>query len=131
MTGASRSGKTNAGEAMVLAAADRMVRIGRLVLEGRAALLEKDPGAALVAFRKAAKLQESESFQMFSDPPAFWYPVRRDVAAALLALGRPKEALVEAETTLRMMPKEPETERIRAQVQLVLAPKPGSSQRSR
>jgi len=107
-------------EASVREAAGRMVRIARLVLEGRAAILDKQPAVALSAFRKAARLQEAESFQLFADPPAFWYPVRRDVAATLLALDRPKQALAEAEATLAMMPREPETERIRGQARAAL-----------
>ena len=76
-------------------------------------------------------MQESESFQLFSDPPAFWYPVRRDVAAVLLALGRPQEALVEAEATLAMMPKEPETERDQSRGRACAGPLRSSLNRSR
>ncbi|MGE5721014.1 MAG: hypothetical protein ACM3YM_01010 [Sphingomonadales bacterium] len=93
--------------------AARMARIAKTVLEGRAAMLEQDPAAALAAFRRAARLQEARAFQSFADPPAFWYPVRRDVAAALLALGRPGEAVKEADATLEAMPREPETLAIR------------------
>lgn len=114
------SAKADDGESAVLAAASRMARISRLVLEGRAAMLEKKPNVALGAFRKASRLQEAESFQQFADPPAFWYPVRRDVAVALLALGRAKDALAEAEATLALMPKEPETERIRTRARAAL-----------
>lgn len=102
-------------------AARKMVSIGRLVLEGRAAMLEKDPKRAIAAFSAAAKLQESEVFAGFADPPAFWYPVRRDVAAALLAAGRSREAMAEADAALRAMPREPATLAIRARISAALA----------
>jgi tetratricopeptide (TPR) repeat protein len=102
------------------AAAGRMMRIGKLVLAGRAAMIENKPGEALAAFRAAAKMQETKAFLSFSDPPAFWYPVRRDVAAALLALGKPKDALREADATLKATPKEPVTLAIRAQAEAKL-----------
>jgi len=102
------------------AAAGRMMRIGKLVLTGRAAMIENKPAEALAAFKAAAKMQETKAFLSFSDPPAFWYPVRRDVAAALLALGKPKDALREADATLRNTPKEPVTLAIRAQAEAKL-----------
>jgi hypothetical protein len=42
----------------------------------------------------------------FSDPPAFWYPVRRDVAAALLASGDAAGARTAAEESLRLRPRD-------------------------
>jgi tetratricopeptide (TPR) repeat protein len=107
-------------EADASAAAGRMIRIGKLVLAGRAAMIDNRPAEALAAFRAAAKLQEAKAFLSFSDPPAFWYPVRRDVAAALLALGKPKDALREADATLRATPKEPVTLAIKAQAEAKL-----------
>jgi len=100
--------------------AARMMRIAHRVLDGRAAMLEGKPAEALVAFRAAARLQETKAFLSFSDPPAFWYPVRRDVAAMLLALGKPKDALHETDITLRLMPKEPVTLAIRAEAEAKL-----------
>ena len=100
--------------------AGRMMRIGRYVLIGRAALIEGKPAEALVAFRTAAHMQETKAFLSFSDPPAFWYPVRRDVAATLLVMGKPKDALREADATLKSMPKEPVTLAIRAQAEMKL-----------
>lgn len=100
--------------------AGRMMRIAHLVLDGRAAMLENKPADALVAFRAAAKMQETKAFLSFSDPPAFWYPVRRDMAAALLAMGKPKDALREAETTLKSTPREPVTLALKAQAEAKL-----------
>jgi tetratricopeptide (TPR) repeat protein len=102
-------------------AAKRMVRIARLVLEGRASMLGKDPQRALSAFSAAAKLQDSKSFANFSDPPVFWYPIRRDMAEALFALGKPREAIAEADAALTAMPKEPGTMAIRARIMARLA----------
>jgi tetratricopeptide (TPR) repeat protein len=97
--------------------AGRMMRIAHHVLDGRAAMLENKPDEALAAFKAATKLQETRAFLGFSDPPAFWYPVRRDMAAALLAMGKPKDALREAEDTLKATPREPVTLAIKAQVE--------------
>jgi tetratricopeptide (TPR) repeat protein len=102
-------------------AAKKMVVIARLVLEGRAAMLDQDPRRALAAFAAAAKLQESKPFAQYADPPAFWYPVRRDVAQALFALGRSREALAAADAALEAMPKEPGTMAIRARISAALA----------
>lgn len=85
----------------------RMAQIARLVLEGRAAMLEDRPMVALTAFWRAAQLQERPSFGALMDPPIFWYPVRRDVAAALLRLGLNRQAVQEADAVLRAWPREP------------------------
>jgi tetratricopeptide (TPR) repeat protein len=100
--------------------AGRMMRIAHLVLNGRAAMIENKPAEALAAFKAAAKIQETKAFLSFSDPPAFWYPVRRDMAAALLAMGKAKDALREADATLKATPKEPVTLAIRAEAEAKL-----------
>lgn len=100
--------------------AGRMMRIAHLVLDGRAAMLENKPAEALIAFKAAAKMQETKAFLSFSDPPAFWYPVRRDMAAALLAMGKPKDALREVDATLKGTPKEPVTLAIKAEAEAKL-----------
>ena len=100
--------------------AGRMMRIAHLVLNGRAAMIENKPAEALAAFKAAAKIQETKAFLSFSDPPAFWYPVRRDMAAALLAMGKPKDALHEADATLKATPKEPVTLAIKAEAEAKL-----------
>ena len=102
-------------------AARKMVKIARLVLEGRAAMLDGDPRRALSAFSAAARLQESRDFANYADPPAFWYPVRRDMAQALFALGKPREAIAQADAALADMPKEPETLAIRARISASLS----------
>jgi tetratricopeptide (TPR) repeat protein len=112
------AGPENAADASD--AAGRMMRIGKLVLTGRAAMLDNKPADAFAAFKAAARMQETKAFLSFSDPPAFWYPVRRDMAAALLAMGKPKDALREAEATLRSTPKEPATLALKAQAEAKL-----------
>jgi predicted Zn-dependent protease len=41
------------------------------------------------------------------DPPPWWFPERRSLAAALLAAGRPAEAVVEARKALAGWPHDP------------------------
>ena len=62
------------------------VRIAHLVLTGRADWLAGDLGGAIRAFREAADLEDAR-FSRSADPPRWWYPVRRSLAAALLARG--------------------------------------------
>jgi tetratricopeptide (TPR) repeat protein len=71
------------------------------VLNGRAALLSHDPAKAAEFFGRAAARQEkvfpvARNF----DPPPWWYPVRRSLAAADLAAGKPDDAAREARASL-------------------------------
>ncbi|OYY72188.1 hypothetical protein [Sphingomonas sp. 28-63-12] len=88
-------------------AARNMVRIGQLVLLGRAAMAEHRPDLAIAAFAKATKIEESKVMTYYADPPAWWYPVRRSLAAALLEAGRPAEALRQANGALKRRPLDP------------------------
>lgn len=90
-------------------APDQMIGIAREVLTGRLAMMEGRYGDAATAFRKAAEIEETEDFSVFTDPPAFWYPVRRDLAAALFAQGDMTGGRSEAEATLKLRPKDPVT----------------------
>lgn len=83
--------------------------IAREVLAGRAAMMQHRPGEAIVDFRQAAELQESEDFSAVSDPPAWYYPVRRDLAEALLQSGDREGAVREAEAALKYRAKDPAT----------------------
>lgn len=87
--------------------AQQMTFIARNVLNGRAAMMERRFGEAAAAFQAAAELQEDVQFTDISDPPAWYYPVRRDVAAALLAKGDMAGARREAEAALKYRPKDP------------------------
>jgi tetratricopeptide (TPR) repeat protein len=97
-------------------APELMLGIMRGVLAGRLATLRGDPRAAAAAFRAAAELEESGSFNDFTDPPAFWYPVRRDLAAALLAAGDVAGARAEAEASLKLRMKDPVAEALLARI---------------
>lgn len=99
-----------------LAAADQMLAITRAVLVGRRAMMEGRFHDAAASFAEAALIEETEDFSRFSDPPAFWYPVRRDLAQALLASGDAEGALREAHATLKVRPRDPVAEALIAQL---------------
>ncbi len=98
-------------------AAEQMLGITRNVLAGRLAMLAGDHAAAVQAFTRAAEIEETPEFGEFTDPPAFWYPVRRDVAAALLAAGDAAGAKAAAEASLKLRMKDPVAERVLAQAE--------------
>jgi tetratricopeptide (TPR) repeat protein len=87
-------------------APEQMLGITRGVLEGRIAMAEGRYKDAVKAFTAAAEIEETKDFMQFSDPPAFWYPVRRDVAVALLASGDAAGARAAAEQSLRLRPRD-------------------------
>ena len=87
-------------------APEQMLGITRGVLEGRIAMAEGRAKDAVTALTAAADIEETKDFMQFSDPPAFWYPVRRDVAAALLASGDAAGARAAAEASLRLRPRD-------------------------
>ena len=91
-------------------ASSAVLQIARLTLEGRAALLEGHPDLAVTAYRAAAAI-ESDKLQgpRDHDPPPWWFPERRSLAAALLAAGNPAEAAIEARAALKVWPHEPLT----------------------
>ena len=89
--------------------AQTMTYIARNVLLGRAAMIDHRPAEAAIAYEQAAELQESDDFSSVSDPPAWYYPVRRDLATALLAEGNLADARREAEAALKYRPRDPGT----------------------
>lgn len=91
----------------LLIAPEQMLVIVRQVLIGRVAMAERRWADAQAAFRTAAQTEETEDFSYFTDPPAFWYPVRRDLAAAKAAGGDTAGALAELEASLKLRPKDP------------------------
>jgi predicted Zn-dependent protease len=58
-----------------------------------------------------------------SDPPAWWYPVRRSYAAALLAQGKPRAALKQASRVLARRSNDPVALSIRADAEEALGMK--------
>jgi hypothetical protein len=83
-------------------AGSALAEVFQYVLEGRAAMLAGDPGAAAAAYRKAMERQLAANFG--SDPPLFWYSVRRSLAAAMLAAGDHESARAQLYASLRHWP---------------------------
>jgi tetratricopeptide (TPR) repeat protein len=87
--------------------AARLLQIERLVLEGRAAMLQHEAADAAAKFERAAAIQEEKAFASVTDPPSFWYPVRRSVAEAKIAMGDAAGARTELQRSLELRPKDP------------------------
>lgn len=107
-----------------------MARIAQLVLLGRAAMIDHQPTLAIRHFAKATKIEESRRVTYYADPPAWWYPVRRSLAAALLEAGRPAEALVHVNAALKRRPLDPVSTGLRGQI-LVKLGQPEAATRDR
>ena len=82
-----------------------LAEIFQYVLAGRGAMLAGDAAAAERAYRRAMAAQLSANFG--SDPPLFWYSVRRSLAAALIARGEHRRARAQLEASLRRWPNDP------------------------
>lgn len=81
-------------------------RVAVAVLEGRLAMAEGNTSRALERFLTGAKIQEAELTE-YMDPPAWWYPVRRSVAAAHLRNGDFAKAESEARASLKAWKHDP------------------------
>ena len=73
--------------------------IAQGVLGGRIAMVENNPREAAALFESAAVVQETQLGDSW-DPPAWWYPVRRSVAAAYFKAGNFAKARAEADKSL-------------------------------
>lgn len=93
--------------------------IAREVLLGRAAMIEGRYAVASQHFRKAAERQETV-FGDGGDPPIWWYPVRRSLAAALLAEGQLAPALGQARAVLVSWPDDPMALSVAARAEALL-----------
>jgi len=82
-----------------------VAEISHGVLLGRAAMIARKPGEAVGHFERAALAQE-KAFPVPKnfDPPPWWYPVRRSLAAAYLKAGKPTEAATAARASLAEWP---------------------------
>jgi tetratricopeptide (TPR) repeat protein len=80
----------------------QLADVFQYVLAGRAAMLAGDAAAAQAAYRHAMETQLSSGFG--SDPPLFWYSVRRSLAAATLAAGDAQSAREQIYASLRSWP---------------------------
>lgn len=79
--------------------------IATAVLEGRLAMAEGKYAIAARKFEDAAKIQMGR--EEYMDPPEWWYPVRRSVAAAWLKDGNFARAEVEALASLKVWKNDP------------------------
>jgi len=104
-----------------------LAEVARDVLRGRLAMLEGRAGDAIAFYRRAATLQDDE-LDGIADPPIFWYPVRRSLAAALLSEGRTADAAREAKKVLVRWVGDPLSERILADVDAATG-RPAEAQR--
>jgi len=102
-------------------------QIAHQVLLGRAAMVERDYSAAIAAFEKGAGLEEGKDYSRMSDPPAWWYPVRRSLVEARLAAGDMAGARADAEATLKRRPKEPGTLALMQRIERAAAADPSLS----
>ena len=82
-------------------------QIAHFVLQGRAAMIDRDYPGAIAAFAKATALEETPEYSRMSDPPNWWFPVRRSLAEARLASGDLKGARADALLTLKRRPRDP------------------------
>jgi hypothetical protein len=94
-----------AGRSLGAKPIEALAEIAQRVLEGRAAMTEKRYADAATAFRHAMTLQETAGFG--SDPPPFWYPVRRSLGAAMLASGDAAGARNQLNASLSDWPNDP------------------------
>lgn len=95
-----------------------VTRIARLVLQGEADLLDRQPARAANAFRQAAELQEARLTQL--DPPRWWFPVRRALAAARLQSGDDAGAAEQASAVLKSWKLDPVALEIRSRARQAL-----------
>jgi tetratricopeptide (TPR) repeat protein len=82
------------------------LKIARDVLAGRLAMLQHHFGDAAQAFERAAAAQDA-LLPATIDPPTWWYPIHRSVAAAWLADGQFSQAAEAARKSLAAWPSDP------------------------
>jgi tetratricopeptide (TPR) repeat protein len=80
--------------------------VARSVLSGRIAMAAGDGRSAARFFEAGARSQD-KLLQGFMDPPRWWYPVRRSVAAAWLQAGDYRKAEAEATKSLASWKNDP------------------------
>jgi tetratricopeptide (TPR) repeat protein len=92
--------------------------LSQRVLEGRAAMIEGDHAAAMIAYGRAAELQGKG--EEGGDPPVIWYPTRRSLAAAMLASGDAAGARAKVLELLQDWPNDPYSHFVLAQAETAL-----------
>ncbi len=104
-----------------------IAQIAADVLDGRAALIAGDNAKAVQAFASAADRQEKTyPVAKAFDPPPWWYPVRRSLAYAELAAGKPADAARDARLSLKDWPDDALALRVLAQAEAKLGDTAGS-----
>lgn len=93
-------------EAAQVTGADAVVTVAKAVLAGRLAMLQGHFADAAQAFELAASRQDT-LLASSMDPPRWWYPVRRSVAAAWLLDGQHARAAEVAKASLQGWPNDP------------------------
>jgi hypothetical protein len=93
--------------------ADIVASIARDCLAGDLAMLRGHPAEGARRFAAAAALQDARLAEK-DDPPRWWFPVRRNLGAALLAEGDAAGAKRETDTVLASWKLDPVTLAIRA-----------------
>jgi hypothetical protein len=103
--------------------------IGADVVAGRAAMAAGDYDRAAERFAAAAALQKS-AFPVYDnfDPPPWWYPVRRSLAAAHLKAGRYATAAREARSSLAEWPQDALALRVLAEAEARLGQRKAARQ---
>jgi tetratricopeptide (TPR) repeat protein len=96
-----------------------VIEIARRSLIGEADLLDHHPDAAIAEFAAAADLQDKRLAHSW-DPPSWWFPVRRGLAAARLAAGDAAGAMREADAVLRVWKLDPVSLAVRAEAEAAL-----------
>ncbi len=91
--------------------------IARSVLEGRIAMAQGRAAQAARLFDDAARVQEAR-LSDYWDPPSWWYPVRRSVAAAYLKAGDFARAEAEADRSLGAWKHDPLALWVKGQAQI-------------
>lgn len=97
----------------------RELTMARHVLTGRIAMAEGDTEGAISAFEAAADYQD-ETFATSWDPPSWWYPTRRSLAAAYLEAGDYRAARRESQRVLRAWKHDPMALRVLADAERAL-----------
>jgi Flp pilus assembly protein TadD len=81
--------------------ADKIMNIAALVLEAR---LAADANSAIPFWRRAVEAQDALSYD---EPPAWYFPIRQSLGAALLRNGHPAKAELVFREGLRRSPRNP------------------------
>jgi tetratricopeptide (TPR) repeat protein len=81
--------------------ADHLLNVAYYLLNGDIALRQGKLDRAIVHLKQAVRLQDQLSYD---EPPAWFYPTRQSLGAALLAAKRPAEAAVAYQEDLKQYP---------------------------